>query len=321
MFAHIVPQVYQKAWHTSLGKKNVFYFNKDNIDRPISIQGGNIKNHLGIEDEYIISSIDNTNGLNNEESAIENYFANDMENKWDLLIKSDIFRWMQNIVKDKDGIIGIQAEDLVGTPFETDLLDYIILQNLRIYENFIELDNGKMNLILECIYQFLDKRGKSPSRMEFEQLLSDEQYKRSIWKSIIIDCKDKNKSFLSLVRNGLLENCNLTFIYIKKEIKERFILSDNPVIWNSGEDRKYKELENGVFFPISPNCMVAYLNYGREDIKNGDALCVFPCGGFIKYMNNILLSQSFDQIGFMTMDVKDNISNKFDKQNDWDIMF
>lgn len=219
-------------------------------------------------------------------------------------------------------INAISAADLRETPFEQDLLDYIILQQLRIYDNFKAIDNGNIDMILKNIYKFLynEKKISIPYNDLLEEL-QNSNFRESIWKLLLLDCKDKDYSFLTLARKELLRNCNLTFFYIKNEISTRFILSDNPIIWNNGKSKKYKELESGIFFPIKPNCLVSYLDYGRDDIQRGDALCLFPKKRFVDHINYILLRQSKAQIGFMNNDVKKHISQEFDKIKDWDTMF
>jgi hypothetical protein len=321
MYAHIIPKVYQKSWCSTHGKNNVFYFDKDNIKQPICSNGGNIKKNLGKEDEYIISSDDKANGLDAEEFKIENFFDRELETKWNDVINSDIFSFLDSIKYKKGTIVAIKAEDLKHTPFSNYLLDFVIIQNLRIFENFIEMDKGTIDLLLEYCYECLKEHGKAPSRDEFDLLKQDDNYKKSIWKSILLDCSDKGnmESFVALVRNGL-KKCNLTFFYVKNDIKSQFILSDNPVIWNTG-DKKYKTLESGIYFPITPKCLIAFLDYGRDDIKNGDAVCVSANENFIKYINYILLTQSKEVIGFIDKKIADHISDRFNKETDWDIMF
>lgn len=324
MFAHIVPKVYQKSWHSANGKNNVLYFNKDNIDQPINNQGGNIGKNLGDEDEYIITKEDNENGLMispDNSDKIEKFFANGIEQEWNNILTSNMFEWLNNVTRTPGAIIGIKAKDVENTPFKKVLLDFMILQNLRIFENFMEFDNGNIDFILNYLYESSCEKHCAPPKEEFDKLLSDENYKKSIWKSILKDCIDKNDSFLVLLRDRLFAHYNLTFFYLKEDIKSKFILSDNPVIWNCSTIRKYQELENGIFFPIAPYCLAAYLNYGRNDIVSGDVLCVYPKDQFVKYINYLLLKQSREQIGFMHKNVKDHISNKFDKKTDWDIMF
>ncbi|MDE6473550.1 MAG: DUF4238 domain-containing protein [Clostridia bacterium] len=322
MFAHIIPRVYQKSWHSANGPKNVYYFDNNCLDHPISSNGNNIDKKFGENDFYNITAQDNENGLCANELELEEYFSNTIENKFGMILQSNIFECLESKSQISGNLQVISAEELKETPFEQDLLDFIILQQLRIYDNFNAIDNGNIETLLECIYNFLlQKKAISITYEELLVELQNSNFKKSIWKSILLDCKDKDYSFLALARNELLKNCNLTFLYIKDEIKTRFILSDNPIIWNSGKNKKYQELESGIFFPIKPNCLVAYLNYGRDDIKRGDAICLFPKMQFIKYINCILLQQSKKQIGFMNKDVKNHFSQEFDKIMDWDAMF
>lgn len=322
-YCHLVPQVYQKSWHTSRGKNNVYYFSKDNINKPISNDGGNIGNNLGVDDEYIITAEDSNNGLTDfaKPDEIEQYFANGIEQKWNNVLISNIFEWLENVAHKPGTIAAIKAEDLVNTPFEKDFLDFVILQQLRIFENFMEFDNGTINnLLIDNYNRFYEAHPTLP-KDNLDELLANIGYKKTIWKSIIKNCMDNGDSFLALLRKQIFPNYNLTFCYLKKDIRAKFILSDNPIIWNCGKTKKHEALESGIFLPINPNCMAVYLCYDRKDIALGDVLCVFPKNQFVKYINYILLKQSREQIGFMDKNVKDHISNKFNKNYDWDEMF
>lgn len=327
MRGHIIPQVYQRKWHTTNGDNNVYYFTKDNLLNPIDNNGGNVKNNLYEIDEYIINDKDNEYGLiRSDNYELEHYFDNEYENKWnDIVENSSIVEFLEQAEIPKGNCnVAIPRSCLVGTPFESKLLMYTIMQFFRVYNNFKSVDKGLIDKISDiCISIYENEKGTLLSPKEKSEVIGNENYMRCVWKQLLLDCKNDNKtnSILSIVYDGL-KDTNLTFIYVKNNISTKFILSDNPVVWNTGDNKKYTNLESGIFFPILPNLMVAYLKYSERDpIKPGDALCLFANDNFVKYMNSILLSQSKEKIGFMNKSLSSHIDSNVDIKKAWNQLF
>jgi|GEM_PF-5004726 len=93
-YNHIVPATYQKRWHTTIAKKNVYYFDKDLT--LLSTNGGNVGNNMGIEKYYILTAEDLLliNGQTYSQSnpitdtaIVENYFDNAVETQWKYVLQ------------------------------------------------------------------------------------------------------------------------------------------------------------------------------------------------------------------------------------------
>lgn len=328
MKGHIIPQVYQKNWHTEKGESNVLYYDKNDLSKPINVDGGNVEKNLYEIDEYIINEQDKEYGLVcNDDYELEHYFDREYEDKWnDIVENSAITKLLENVEVQKGNCnMAIAQKDLVNTPFEAKLLKYVVIQFFRVYVNFKSVDKGLIDAICNFIVipSYETNYKTKITEEEKRAVIGNENFMRSAWKQILLDCKDDNKtdSILSLIYEEL-KACNLTFIYLKNNISSRFILSDNPVIWNTGETKKYDKLPSGLFFPALPNLMVAYLKYPSESyIKAGDALCLFADDDFAKYMNGILLSQSIEKVGFMNSNINDNIDINIDFEKAWKHLF
>lgn len=329
MKGHIIPQVYQKKWHTKNGSNNVYYFEKNNLKSPINKSGGNVKNSMREVDEYILREIDESNGVKyNDPYELENFFCNEYENKWNDIINNSLLDdFLQKIVPLKGNInYVVKKEDIEGTPFESNLLNYMVLQYFRIYENFKKLDSEykwTKRIICQAKELYEQNNDIKIDCTELSKLFNDETYLRSIWKQLLLDCKEQNinRSILSCVREKIKE-CNLTFIFLKEELNSRFILSDNPVIWNCKKIKDFKDVDSGIYFAIHPNIMIAYLKYPENiELQQGDALCLFGNDDFVKYMNYLLWLQSKKKVGFMNTDIASNIDKNVDFKVSWNKLF
>ena len=320
MDGHIVPQVYQKQWHTSLGENNVFYFDKNDLSSPLNKQGGNVKKHFQRKDEYIITEIDREFGIDADAKELESSLDKLFENHWNSVIESDLFTFLKETQRVPEYVNAIAAATLRGSKFESFLLEYIIIQFIRVYENFRELDKGYVDMLLRLSYSFLKQKGLHITDDDLNELIANQDYKKAIWKGILIDCIKENNSFLELTRDGL-SNCNLTFIKINEGIESKFVLSDNPVIWNVNSLIIDNNLPNGVFFAVTPNFMVAYLNYDNPLIKRGDALSIECNESFVRHMNFLLSKSCLSQIGYMEDDVKKHIAEASNIKHIWESMF
>jgi len=332
MYCHIIPQVYQKAWRNRLGKANVFYFEKGKLSQPVNAAGGNVNNNMGIEDEYIIDVSEMQYNIDPNQKAVEEFFAYGMENSWNDILKSNLEEWIKQCSNDKKlrggGLLAIKAQTLKGTPLERKLLEHIILQYLRVFDNFLEIDKmtngGLVNDIIISIHLLIKERYPNAALSESDLivLLNDEKYKKSIWKSLLLDChKRVGDSYLGKVFDLLTKQGNLTFFWAGN-INTRYILSDRPVVWNAGKKKKHDTLESGVFFPISPNLLVASLGYGdKSPLSKGDVVCLPACENFVKYINHILHTQSHEQLGFYEENILAHISTTPFTEKEWDDMF
>jgi len=320
MYAHIIPKVYQKQWHSANGKNNIYYYDKGDLSQPNSPNGGNIGNHFGENDEYFITSKDQLIGLTSSSiDELEVYFNEEFENKWNEISESDMLKFISTQYFTSGQLNTIRSSDLQHTPFENYLLKFIVIQFLRSFDNFMRLDNGTIDRILQLTFEYATKNGFSISESDITNLKNDMDYKRCAWKSILLDCKNKQDSFLSLIMDGLT-NCNPTFIAIKG-ITTRFILSDNPVIWNAGNIKIYPELESGIYFAITPSLMVAYLRYPDNTLQPGDAACLIANDDFVKHINYLLHNQCNKEIGFMDKNVNNHIVKSHNLQAHWNSMF
>ena len=318
MYGHFVPQVYQKAWHTANGKRNVLYFNKNDLSKPIDNNGGNIENNLGIEDLYIFDQSDYSNGLIADERQLETYFNHEIENKWSISLKKmyDMLSCFRNQNMRR---VAIKESDIPSS-FTHDLLSFVIIQYFRIKKNFTKAENGIIDFILDICKEEYSKftgvpQGKIPD------LKTDPNFYNSIWKSILLNCFEKKDSILDVVSNKLLETCSVVVFTIDSAYPT-LILSDNPVIWNAYANKPIKELESGVFMPLDPNTLIGIMNFGIDsNIKKGDYVFIKANINFFKFINYLLLKQSDNTIGFSNLNVEKQISSSFNKQNDWDSMF
>ncbi|MCL2796826.1 MAG: DUF4238 domain-containing protein [Firmicutes bacterium] len=332
MYCHIVPQVYQKAWHSRFGEANVFYFDKNDLTKPQKKQGGNVEKNMGIKDEYILDSSESIYEIDPSPKAVEDFFSHGMENSWNDVLESNLETWIAEIFSNRDpnvkGSIAIEAKDLEGTPYKRKLHEHIILQYIRVFENFLEIDKmtngGLVDFIIFVVNEICktDHPEISISDANLSIIIQDEKYKKSIWKSILVDCQKRpDDNYLSKVYNLLISQGNLTFFWSGNS-KVKYILSDRPVIWNAGKVKRYEHLESGIFFPISPTMLVAHLKY-RDDtpLNTGDAVCLPANDNFIKYINHILHIQSNKQVGFSDGNILPHISQSPFSQNEWESMF
>lgn len=322
MYAHIIPRVYQKQWHSSNGSGNVYYYDKANISQPNSPNGGNVGNHFGEIDEYFITTKDHWFGItSNSIDELESYFNKEFENKWNDIVNSNLYSFICDQTFIKGQLNTICSSNLQNTPFNGYLLEFIVIQFLRSFDNFMKLDNGIIDGLLQLSFEIAKENGYPISESNLSALKNDMDYKRAVWKSILLDCKNKSNqsSFLNLVMKGLA-NCNPTFFAIKNS-SARFILSDNPVIWNAGSIKKYPELESGIYFAITPSLMVAYLRYPDDTLKEGDAACLIANDDFVKHINYLLHNQCYKEIGFMNKIVNNHIVKSPSSQVHWNSMF
>ncbi len=329
MKGHIIPQVYQKKWHTKNGSNNVYYFEKNNLKNPINKSGGNVKNSMCEVDEYILTETDKLNGVKyNDPYDLENFFCNEYENKWNDILNNSLLNDFLNRIAPIEGNVNyaVKKEDIEDTPFESNLLNYVILQYFRIYKNFKEL-NSENEVAKKIISTKKSLYGQETdikiNVTELSKLLNNETYMRSIWKQLLLDCKEQNLNHSNLLCvREIIKECNLTFIFLKEELNSRFILSDNPVIWNCKIIKDFKDLDSGIYFAIHPNIMIAYLKYPENiELQQGDALCLFGNDDFVKYMNYLLWVQSKEKVGFMNTDIASNIDKNVDFKTSWNKLF
>lgn len=316
MYGHFVPQVYQKAWHTANGKRNVLYFNKNDLSKPIDNNGGNIDNNLGIEDLYIFDQSDYSNGLIVDERKLEEYFDHEIENKWNNSLKkmNDMLSWFWN---QNMRSVAIKESDIPSS-LTHDLISFVVMQYFRIKKNFTEAENGIIGLILDiCKEEYSKFTGVQHSKIP--DLKNDPGFYNSIWKSILLNCFEKKDSVLDVVSKKLLESCSMV-VFTIDNASPTLVLSDNPVIWNAYANKPIKELESGVFMPINPNTLIGILCMDST-IKKGDYIFIKANINFFKFTNYLLLKQSDNKIGFCNLDVEKQISSSFNKQNDWNSMF
>lgn len=322
MYCHFVPQTYQKAWHSKNGKSNVIYFNKNAFNCPIYNNGGNINKNFGIENLYVFSNDDFNNGMKKiNEKALENSFDKYLENFWQSVL-TGISEMIDFVKKSgaNNNIIAIKKED-VDTKLVNNLLNFIIIQFLRIKDNFALVDNGKIKELLSMCRQTYSSL-TNISESDIEDLSKNKIFYDSCWKSILLDCFNKNsQNTLSLIKSKLIDKVSFVVFYADNAFDE-LILSDNPVIWNVGTKKKYDDFESGVFMPINPKALIALLPFDDNSTpKSGDFLFLKAKGNFYKYINYLLNDNSNKYIGFHSNQISQYIVKLFDKEKDWNAMF
>lgn len=320
MYGHFVPQVYQKAWHTSNGKKNVYYFDKKDLSQPLKQEGGNIENNLGKEDLYIFSSIDNANGSTSTGEQLEKEFNNKLETNWNSVlegIKNLVASFRVALMPNK--IWAVRQSDLPHHLLDN-LLSFIVLQYFRIKDNFVKADKGYTKLILECCQTSISSiLGLDKSSLP--DLSKDEDYYNTVWKTLLVDCFDPSCRTDSLLGVLLREYKKLrVVVFTDATTSPTLLLGDNPVIMNTGEVQPIKELQSGIFMPINPNTLVALLNMERDDSPIEDWLFINANTNFFKYINHLLINQAESQVGFCEKTVSHLVSSSFGK-SDWNSMF
>lgn len=259
MRGHIIPQVYQKKWHTSVSEENVFYFDKNDLTKPLCQTGGNVEKNLYRKDEYIITEADEEYGLSCTDSyELEKYLSYSFENFWnDITINSGICTFLENTqVNSNNAVLIIRANMLKNTLFNSDLRKQLIIQYLRIYENFKRIEDKLLSKQIDNATEIYERAyGASIPKSEVNNLKNDDNFKRALWKKMLLNCKnEQSNTILEATFNGL-QYLTLAFVYIKNNIKSKFILSDNPIVWNNDDSNG---IQTGIYFPIMPNLMVAF---------------------------------------------------------------
>lgn len=308
MYCHYVPQVYQKLWHSEKGKANVYYFNKTNLKFPIDKNGGNVGNNLGVEDLYILSTIDFYNGIdkNNHPKIIETEFDHKLENNYkDLLSK--IEKLIKKAKSKENGLLIIDKENNYKlNTLNNKLLEYIIMQFLRIRGIFRNIElrywSNLSDICQECYKEIY------PNSQVFD-LNNDEEFHDSIWKNTLLTSlnkKDISLTSLNAYKKALRNNG----LIIQYNDNDCFILSDNPVLYNLDFDKKFKELPSGLFFPLSPNILVIVGHF--EDILKPNNFIVSKLNiDYAKYINYLLKENASKYVGNNVDEIESKISSDY----------
>lgn len=319
MYCHFVPQTYQKSWHSNRGSNNIIYFNKDVFSSPINDDGGNVNKNFGIENLYIFSNKDFENGVDTiNVKTLENSFDKYLENSWNSVVRSltDMTEFVKN--NSIHSLSAIKKEE-VPCGLTYNLLNFIILQFLRVKDNFKHIDNGKIEEILIISRKFYSNFVNAPES-DIEDLTESEDFYNSIWKMILLDCfKNDNENALNLIKNQLINKVSFTVFYTDNEF-DKLILSDNPVIWNVGPKKKFYTIESGVFMPINPNMLIALLNFG-DKLKTRPQDFVKATSEFFKHINYLLNKNSNNYIAFNESNISQHFLEEFSIEIDWNLMF
>lgn len=315
MYCHIIPQVYQKSWHSKNGESNVFYFDKSNLENPLKESGGNVNKNLGEKDYYILKQKDVDNGIEiTDIKYIENGFSNKIENNWNLVLETINELISQAKVKRLSNMIGFKKEGCLELEqLYNNLIDFIIMQFIRDKENFKYLDSGKISKILKDLKIKIEETLK----IEVDDLSQDEKFCETIWKNSLLASLDNDSLSLSNIIKELLNKCSIVILYSEKD---ELILSDNPILFNIKKDKKYKELESGIYMSINPKVLVV-IGAFIEKAEPGDFVLTELNTNFAKYINFLLTENAIKYVGNTTDEIKSKINASFDFDKDWYSMF
>ena len=315
MYCHIIPQVYQKSWHSKNGESNVFYFDKSNLENPLKESGGNVNKNLGEKDYYILKQKDVDNGIEiTDIKYIENGFSNKIENNWNLVLETINELISQAKVKRLSNMIGFKKEGCLELEqLYNNLIDFIIMQFIRDKENFKYLDSGKISKILKDLKIKIEETLK----IEVDDLSQDEKFCETIWKNSLLASLDNDSLSLSNIIKESLNKCSIVILCSEKD---ELILSDNPILFNIKKDKKYKELESGIYMPINPKVLVV-IGAFIEKAEPGDFVLAELNTNFAKYINHLLIENSIKYVGNNINEIKSKINVSFDFDKDWHSMF
>ena len=294
MFCHIVPETYQKKWNKLGTKANVYYFDKSlqpitNDDKNNTTydpnNGGNVKNFMGEWDYYILTK-DDQKEIKDTPRCIENYFSKEIENLWSGVYELFIGG---NIGKDKpkaNKVISKSVCDVWKEHYAT---------TKETVSAIAQSDFDGFGFIFNEIDKF-------------------------IWMQHFRRLENMYPYLILLVKN---EKFSPVAIFATETTK--FILSDNPVIYNIGL-RLDKNLGSGLYMAISPSVLIAYLDLSKwrekqPEMKKDDLIVVAGTDDFIQYYNKLLLDRSYTKVGFNSTDIKKHIATDLSKTYSFNEMF
>lgn len=332
MFCHIVPKTYQKKWSKAGTETTVYYFDKslrpvtkdDKNYNPYSpTNGGNVKNFMGEWDYYILTEEDQKE-INGAPRCIENYFSKEIENLWsgvyELFIEGNVGKdkpkvkreisksiyaaWKEQIPKGT--VSAFSQSDFAEFVIEFNELDkFIWMQHFRRFENMYPY-------LIEA-YQMYHQPYNCFSN----------EFIRTCYLKSLNDCVE-NVSGNLLQTVALAKDITFSPVAIFATDNTKFILSDNPVVYNMGS-RFDKSLGGGLYMAISPDVLIAYLDLSKwrekqPEMKKDDLIVVAGTDDFIQYYNKLLLDRSYTKVGFNSTDIKNHIASDLSKNHSFNEM-
>ena len=310
MYCHIVPQVYQKSWHSKNGKSNVFYFDKNNLRKSLDENGGNANNNLGVENYYILEQKDFDNGIDfTNIKRIENELDHKIENYWKSVLKIVNKLTLQAEASKSSKAFCLEKNNSNDTiKMCNNLLNFVILQLIRNKNNFKDLENGKISEILkECKTYY-----EQTYNVKVEDLSNNEEFYDSIWKNLLIKSLNNDPNSLLNVLKDKIKDFPILIFYSKEN---ELILSDNPILFNISR-KKFKNLESAIYFPISPKILIVLPNF-LDYIRSDNIILAELNSNFSKYINFLLKENSFECVGSDTNEIISKITEDFDFNRDW----
>lgn len=335
MFCHIVPETYQKKWAKKDTKANVLYFDK--MLQPIktddrnnnlyeSSNGGNVENFMGVWDYYILNEKDKIH-IDAFPKYIENYLGKEVENLWsgvyELFIEGNTHKkkptikkiniatpiydfWKEKYRVSRENVSALRYADFKGLEFLFDEIDkFLLIQHIRRFENI------KRYFVEAC------ELTKQPYNC------FSNEYMRTCYLKLLVDCVNNEptnilSTYLSIKKN------KFSPVAIFASQKARFILSDNPVVFNVSSIID-KNLGGGLYMAISPEVLIAYLDLSawREtqlEMKKEDLILVAGTDDFICYYNKLLLDKSFSTVAFSSEDIKKHIADDYSQNQSFNKM-
>ena len=328
-YNHIIPKVYQKRWHTAGTKANVFYYDL-NLTL-IDDKGGNVSKNLGEDYYYCLTErdiayinervIDITKHIS-DSKVLENYFDTNIENYWRKVLEffgaidTNFFSLKSKFLENKGlysiNCIVVSKDCIDKLVMPIKLQDFIITQWQRRFDNAILsiVETIIITVEISVMKGFIPKTEKQKA---IDELLSDVEYVRSIWLACLIDNMQSSGTSLLEKFKEIKKNKFTTIAFFANESK--FILSDNPVIYNISYNEN-KELPGGIYMPISPEILIAFLDCSnfkstKGDIDPEDILLQRATNDFTQYINRCLLKQSIEKVGFFDKNIKNHIAEVY----------
>ena len=154
-------------------------------------------------------------------------------------------------------------------------------------------------------------------KIEVDDLSKDEKFWETIWKNSLLASLDNDSLSLSNIIKESLNKCSIVILCSEKD---ELILSDNPILFNIKKDKKYKELESGIYMPINPKVLVI-IGAFIEKAEPGDFVLTELNTNFAKYINFLLTENAIKYVGNTTDEIKSKINASFDFDKDWYSMF
>lgn len=303
MNCHIVPQVYQKKWHTKNGENNVIYFAKNDV---LNGKPGNVSKHMSEKNYYIPTQTESSMLNLMHPTQIEDILNKKFETYYNGLVELFIDFKRHYDCNPMEIHQGIDINDLVDKLGQLELMkEFLIIQNYRRFENAQPYIDKSADYILPKIIESEEIKNKQEILQHYKNHHSVD-FQKIVWKSSLANYTKTGELHLVEVISKALTDFTVILLFANEENK--FILSDNPVVFNIGEN-KNPNLPGGVYFAITPNILLCLVKLSVTNPNRENILMTTIGKQSLKYFNYILYHRSFKEIGYMTMSVEEVMDN------------